>query len=93
MKTLTTLTAVAALIAGMSIANAQSSSSMEKDKNMGAASSAQVIGTSKFCAKTSSGTLNCTFASMEACEKDAKGDTCTTNPQQSGTTGAGDNTK
>lgn len=93
MKTLTTLTAAAALIAGMSIGNAQGSSSMSKDKSMGADSSAKVIGSSKFCAKTSSGALNCTFASMEACQKDAKGDTCTTNPQESSTTGAGANTK
>ena len=53
MKTLTTLTAVVALIAGVSIASA---AGMAKDKSMGASSmqqSARVIGTSKYCIKTS----------------------------------------
>jgi hypothetical protein len=45
MKTLTTLTAVAALIAGMSIVSAQSSMSSDKAGAMG--SSAQVTGTGK----------------------------------------------
>ena len=91
MKTLTTLTAAAALIAGLSLANAADSSSMNKDKTMGAGSmnkQVQVIGTSKYCVKTKSGTLNCTYASLSACRSDAKGAACTANPH-TGTTGAG----
>lgn len=87
MKTLTTLTAVVALIAGMSIANAQSSSSMGKEKSMGAGSSARVIGKSKFCVQTKSGTLNCKYASLSACRSAAQGAACTANPN-SGTTGS-----
>ena len=88
MKTLTTLTAVAALVAGVSFAQAQgtmspssSSSSMQKS---------QTIGTSPFCINTSaSGALNCKYASMAACEKDAKPQNlnCSPNPNKS-TTGS-----
>jgi hypothetical protein len=87
MKTLTTLTAVVALIASVSIASA---AGMEKDKSMGASSmskSARVIGTSKYCIKTKSGELNCKFASLSACQNGASGATCTVNPHTS-TTGS-----
>jgi hypothetical protein len=88
MKTLTTLTAVAALVAGVSFAQAQgtmsppsSGSSMQKS---------QTIGTSPFCINTSaSAALNCKYASMAACEKDAKPQNlnCSPNPNRS-TTGS-----
>ncbi|MGA8004036.1 MAG: hypothetical protein WCA05_20505, partial [Pseudolabrys sp.] len=88
MKSLTTLTAVAALIAGISFAQAQgtmgspsSGSSMQKS---------QTIGSSPFCINTSaSGALNCKYASMAACEKDAKPQNlnCSPNPNK-GTTGS-----
>ena len=49
MKTLTTFAAVAALIAGISVASAQSSS-MDKSGTMGS-SSTHATGTGKFCVK------------------------------------------
>jgi hypothetical protein len=88
MKLLTTLTAVTALVAGISFAQAQgtmgspsSNSSMQKS---------QTIGSSPFCINTSaSGGLNCKYASMAACEKDAKPQNlnCSPNPNKS-TTGS-----
>jgi hypothetical protein len=84
MKTLTTLTAVAALIAGISIASAQSS--MDKGSTMGS-STASVTGTGKFCIKGSSGALNCEFASLALCQKSVKGsESCQARP--SSTTGS-----
>jgi hypothetical protein len=86
MKMLTTFAAVAALIAGISVASAQSST-MNKSGAMGS-SSTHVTGTGKFCVKGISGALNCQFASLSACQKAAKGsETCSANPK-SGTTGA-----
>jgi hypothetical protein len=70
MKTLTTLTAVAALIAGISVASAQSS--MDKSNSMGN-STASITGTGKYCVKGTSGALNCEFASLAACQKAATG--------------------
>jgi hypothetical protein len=80
--------AIAALVAGISFAQAQgtmgspsSGSSMQKS---------QTIGSSPFCIGTSaSGTLNCKYASMAACEKDAKPQNlnCSPNPNKS-TTGS-----
>jgi hypothetical protein len=86
MKTLTTLTAVAALIAGVSFAQAQmgsppSGSGMQR---------AQTVGNSPFCINISgSGGLNCKYASMAACEKDAKPQNlnCSPNPNKA-TTGS-----
>ena len=72
MKTLTTLTAIAALAAGMSLAQAQGSmgSPSSSGSSMGAP---QATGNAAFCIQTSaSGGLNCKYASMAACEKDAK---------------------
>ena len=79
MKTLTTLTAAAALIAGMSIANAADTSSMSK--------SAEVIGTSAYCTKAKTGELMCNYASLDACKSGAKGADCLANPHTS-TTGS-----
>jgi len=85
MKTLTTLTAIAALAAGISFAQAQMgappSGSMQKP---------QAVGNSPFCINMSgSGGLNCKYASMAACEKDAKPQnlSCLPNPNKS-TTGS-----
>ena len=74
MKTLTALTAVAALIAGISVASAQGSS-------MG-----KVTGTGKYCLKDAKGALKCTYASLSACQKANKGKTCEANPNE--TTGS-----
>jgi hypothetical protein len=88
MKTLITVTAIAALAAGISFAQAQgtmspppSGSSMQKS---------QTTGNAAFCISTSaSGGLNCKYASMAACEKDAKPQNlnCSPNPNKS-TTGS-----
>jgi len=93
MKTLTTFAAVAALVAGVSIASA-ADSSMNKSSTTGSStmgsssSTAQVTGTGKFCAKGSSGALNCQYASMSDCQKAATGGTtCQANPH-AGTTGS-----
>jgi hypothetical protein len=84
MKTLTALTAVAALIAGISVASAQTS--MDKSGTMGG-SSAKVIGSGKFCVTGAGGALNCKFASLSSCQKAAKGsETCAARP--SSTTGS-----
>jgi hypothetical protein len=90
MKTLTTLTAVAALIAGISIASA--ASPMDKSDTMGN-SSMHATGTGKFCISGAGGALNCQYASLSACQKVAKsGETCKANPN-GGTTGSGTGSK
>lgn len=97
MKTITTLTAVAALIAGVSIAAAQGmspsgGSSSGASKSMGAGSSSsgtsqqQAIGKGRYCIQSTSGTLDCKYASLSACQKAAKGQNCAPNPN-SATTG------
>ena len=94
MKTLTTLTAVAALVAGLSIASAQTTT--PKSGAMGSSSSSSSMGqqaatgSGKFCIETSAGgSLNCKYASLAACQKDAKAQNlnCSPNPN-GGTTGA-----
>ena len=94
MKTLTTLTAVAALVAGLSIANAQTTT--PKSGAMGSSSTSSSMGqqaatgSGKFCIETSAGgSLNCKYASLAACQKDAKAQNlnCSPNPKSS-TTGA-----
>jgi uncharacterized membrane protein YoaK (UPF0700 family) len=86
MKTLTTFAAVAALIAGISVASAQNSS-MDKSGAMGSGAT-HATGTGKFCVKGISGALNCQYASLSACQKAAKGsETCSANPN-GGTTGS-----
>ena len=94
MKTFTTLTAVVALIAGMSIASAQSTMSPSAGSSSGtsgaAGSSQQATGSGRYCIEaTPGGALNCKYASLSACQKDAKvqGQNCAQNPN-SGTTGS-----
>ena len=94
MKTLTTLTAVAALIAGMSIASAQTSPSNSMDKGAATTKMAPApkaaAANGKFCTETKTGgVLNCKFATLADCKKAAKpnDETCAANPK-SGTTGA-----
>ena len=77
---LTTLTAVAALIAGISIAGAQGSF-MSKDKPGAMGTSAHVTGSGKFCVKEDSGALNCQYASLFACEATNAGKDCEQNPK------------
>lgn len=102
MKTLTALTAVAALIAGISIASAQnaggpsnsntSPSNINKGMNTGTPNvgtsgsetsgtamksggsmDKQAMGNGKFCIETSKGgSLQCKYASLAACKKDAQ---------------------
>ena len=85
MKTLTTATAIVALVSGVSIAQAQGT--------MGTSSSPggmQATGNAAFCIATSpGGPLNCKYASLAACEKDAKPQNlnCSPNPKK-GTTGS-----
>lgn len=94
MKTLTTLTAVAALIAGLSIASAQTttpkSGAMAPPSSSSSMGQQATTGSGKFCIETSAGgSLNCKYASLAACEKDAKTQNlnCSPNPKSS-TTGA-----
>lgn len=87
MKTLTTLTAVAALIAGISIASAQMGSSPSASQS----GTQKVTGNSAFCINSTSASagLNCKYQTMAACEKDAKSQNlnCSPNPNKS-TTGS-----
>ncbi|HEX5507649.1 MAG TPA: hypothetical protein VFX37_04020 [Pseudolabrys sp.] len=90
MKAVTTLIAAAALVAGISVANAQSS--MSKG-SMGSSSSMQknATGSGKFCLQPSgsSSTMNCKYQTMASCQqaaKSAKG-SCVANPNAS-TTGS-----
>lgn len=88
MKMVTTLTTVAALAAGISFAQAQGT--MGSPSTGGSMQKAQTVGNSPFCISTSaSGALNCKYASMAACEKDAKPQNlnCSPNPNK-GTTGS-----
>ena len=87
MKTLTTITAVAALIAGISFAQAQGTMGSPPS---GSDMKPQTMGNSPFCITTSaSGGLNCKYTSLAACEKDAKPQNlnCSPNPTK-GTTGS-----
>lgn len=88
-NTITTLTAVVALVAGVSLAQAQGT--MGKTSSPSTSMQApQTIGNAAFCINTSaSGALNCKYASMAACEKDAKPQNlnCSPNPKKS-TTGS-----
>ncbi len=94
MRTLTTLTVAAALLAGLSIASAQTpSSSLQKgsmDANSTAMGKQATIGKGKYCIETTpGGSLNCKYASLAACQKDAKSGNanCSPNPNAS-TTGS-----
>jgi hypothetical protein len=119
MKTIATLTAIATLIAGISIASAQNaggpagSSASPSNINKGSDPSTpagsqsgsesgstakqsggmkdRVTGTGKFCIQVSKsgGGIECSFATLEACTKDAqpRGLQCSPNPNM-GTTGS-----
>ena len=87
MKTLTTFTAIATLVAGVSFAQAQGTMGSPPS---GTAMQSQTVGNSPFCINmSSSGGLNCKYTSMAACEKDAKPQNlnCSPNPNKS-TTGS-----
>jgi hypothetical protein len=91
MKTLTTLTAVAALVAGVALAQAQGTMGKSGSPSTGGGMQApQATGNAAFCIATSpGGPLNCKYASLAACEKDAKPQNlnCSPNPKKS-TTGS-----
>jgi opacity protein-like surface antigen len=115
MKKFTTFAAMAALLAGVSLASAQNAPTsgvkpapdsinrgalpdkQSGNESMGTAQSdksgmatSKVTGKSKFCIEQGiGGGLNCNFASMAACQKEAKGNDyqCLENPNL-GTTGA-----
>ena len=74
MKTLTTFAAVAALVAGIGFANAQTPQGTQAAKPATA-------GTGQFCMTTKDGPKNCTFASLKECQTKAKGmkGTCAAN--------------
>jgi long-subunit fatty acid transport protein len=91
-NTVTTLTAVVALVAGISIAQAQGTMGKTSSPSTsgGSMQGPQTIGNAAFCINTSaSGALNCKYASLAACEKDAKPQNlnCSPNPKKS-TTGS-----
>ena len=89
MKTLTTLTAVAALVAGVTLAQAQGTMAPGSSSG-GSMQAPQTTGNAAFCITTSpGGPLNCKYASLAACEKDAKPQSlnCSPNPKR-GTTGS-----
>jgi hypothetical protein len=89
MKILTISTTAVALVAGLTLANAQhaptnttnpSPNSINKgtlptnpsgseSKPVANGAPAKIIGKSKFCTQSSSGALDCKFASMSACQK------------------------
>ncbi|MEP7029400.1 MAG: DUF3551 domain-containing protein [Pseudolabrys sp.] len=80
MKTLTTLTAVAALVAGMSFASAQST--MKPDQ-------AKVDGTAAYCLTGKDGKKACNFATLETCQKASGGNAAMCSPNaKSATTGS-----
>jgi len=86
MKILTTFTAVAALVAAISIAQPQGT----MGQTGSGMQSPQATGTGAFCIATSpGGSMNCKYASLAACEKDAKPQNlnCSPNPKKS-TTGS-----
>jgi hypothetical protein len=84
MKTLTTLAAAAALIAGMSIAAAQNTN-MNAPKTGDQATTA---GTGEYCIKGANGAQNCSFADLASCQKAAAGKgSCEPNTKSSATTG------
>ena len=84
MKALMTLAAAAALLTGVVAANAQSAQS--NSTNMAAS------GGSAWCLQDagSSTSMNCKFASKDACQKEAKPQgQCIQNPKPGSTTGSG----
>ena len=87
MKILTMLTAVAALVAGISVASAQTSSSPAQSAPPKASGSGNAAFCINNCGK--SARLNCKYQTMASCEKDAKPQNlnCSANPNKS-TTGS-----
>ncbi len=88
MKTFTMLAAVAALAGAMiTYADAQGTMGGSQSSSMGQGPNAQ--GSAKFCITMSASnpSLNCKYASMAACEKDAKAQNlqCQPNPKSSTT--------
>jgi hypothetical protein len=84
MRTLTILAAVAVLFAGVAVVSAQSGSPPGLEPQQ------KALGSGQYCLKTSSSSaLNCKYASMTACQKDAKTQrgSCRSNPTV-GTTGS-----
>jgi hypothetical protein len=82
------LTAVVTLVAGISIAQAQNT--MGQTGSSSGGMQPQTTGNAAFCIATSpGGPLNCKYASLAACEKDAKPQNlnCSPNPKKS-TTGS-----
>jgi hypothetical protein len=83
MKGMTTLAAAAALIAGIAVASAQTSTS--KSNTMKGA----MTGNAAWCLQDESTATNCKFASRDECQKEAKTQgQCIQNPKM-GTTGSG----
>ena len=62
MKTLITIAVLIALIGNLSIANAQTNGT---SKN----TSIYVAGKGKYCKESSAGSLDCFYASLEACQR------------------------
>ena len=87
MITFTTLAVAAALIGGISVANAQQQSQVAP---VGAANPlmSNVVGKSRFCLQITPGTLSCKYASMDVCQKAGRASDaqCIANPHF-GTTG------
>lgn len=69
MRTFTILVAAGALLAGVSIANAQGSQSQNAPVGAPNPTMSTVVGKSKFCVQTTAGTLSCLYASMNACQR------------------------
>jgi hypothetical protein len=90
MKTVSTLTAVAALIAGISAASAQG-----MNPPSGQSGGREAVGNGRFCIEISKGGgVQCKYTTMAACEKDGQpqGLQCTPNPAAA-TTGTGTGSK
>jgi hypothetical protein len=87
MRTFTTLAAAAALIGGISVANAQSQSQVAPVGSPNPMMS-NVVGKSRFCLPIDPATLSCKYASMDACQKAGRASNaqCIANPH-TGTTG------
>ena len=87
MKTFTTLAAAAAVIGGISIANAQQQSQVAPVGSPNPAMST-VVGKSRFCLQSSPTTLSCKYASIDSCQKAGRAGNqqCVANPNV-GTTG------
>jgi len=87
MKKLVVMAAAAALLSGISFANAQTAAGTAK---MNGDKTQMNAGTNAAFCLDMQGTKKCTFASMADCQKEAKTNgTCAANPQKGMTTGSG----